>query len=1332
MDRVAALAAAASEEASSSSMLPDSVIDGRFEVNALAGAGGMGTVYRARDRSSGATVALKLLREADAHSAARFVHEAHVLSGLDHPHIVRYVTHGTAPSGQPYLVMEWLAGETLSERLLRGALRLEEALAVVRAAAGALGTAHARGIVHRDVKPSNLFLVDGSIERVKVLDFGIARLHAAATRLTQTGNVLGTPGYMAPEQARGDDARLDARADVFSLGCVLFECLTGLPAFHGQHVMALLAKLLMEEPPRLRELRPEMPAELDHLVARMLAKEPAARPGEGAAVAQLLDGIRDASGGATPADRSVAPITGDEKRLISIVAIQPVRERPSPLQETVPLNAVSLDALAQVRCVAAPLGARVEQLCDGTVVATVTGAGSATDVASLAARCALRIHATLPTGAWNVVLVTGRAEDTGRIPLGEVLERAASLFEAPSRAGRADGREERREGVQIDTITMALLDMRFDVLEQGGALWLLAEREVGEAARKLLGRPSPYVGRDRELRGLLQTVEGSFEDRQAAVALVTAAAGMGKSRLRHELQELLKRRYPAMDLGVGRGDSIGAGSAFAMLAGALRNALGIAAGEAAPAVREKLERAAGRLLAEADRSRVAAFLGELIGAPFPDDDRPLLRAARQSPALMAERIEQAYIDHARAVTDAQPMLVVLEDLHWGDAPSVRIFDRALRELCDRPFVVVAFARPEVHDLFPRLWMDRGRSEIQLRPLPARAAEHLVRSALGEAIEAQTVAAIVAQADGNAFYLEELIRAVAEGRAGALPETVLGMVEARLATLGSEERRLLRAASVFGEVCWTEGVRALSGAPTPGARKEEAWAELFEREILERRPTPCFASQETIAFRHALLREGAYAMLTDRDRRLGHRLAGEWLLQAGEQDPMVLAEHFERGGETARAAGFYLQAAVKARLAADVPAVLARARRGIACEPAGEVLAELHILLSELLFHLDDLAQSCAHALAALESSSPGSEHHGNALAIALLGAVYAGDRQAARDLLQRAPPADLPVDPRRVLVTWTPITFHAVLWEGMPDLARRYLHRIEQDVPPIAGDDHIAWAAIDMVRAWWCAHAERDAWGALQRCRTAKEHIEALGDRFHVMMVRLYAAQNELRLGAFELAEQAFDALLAVEHAPAYVALTALSFRIMGLLEQRRVTEAQEQAGTMLRRASASSGFSYTTQARLLLSECRLERGDLAGAEEEVRAVGDAARLVPCFQSVRLSLLAEIRLRQGRAAEAAALAREAFALERSTACLFVLRQEVVPALLAEALHESGEVEAAREVLREARAELLARADKIADPAYRRSFLEDIDAHVRTLALARAWLETRADGGGATR
>ncbi|WP_437677064.1 protein kinase domain-containing protein [Sorangium sp. So ce131] len=1303
-------------------MLAGSVIDGRFEVDTLAGAGGMGTVYRALDRASGATVALKLLRESDAQAAARFVHEARALAGLEHPHIVRYVTHGTAPSGEPYLVMEWLAGETLAERLERGALRLKEAIALVSTAAEALGAAHARGVVHRDIKPSNLFLVGGAVERVKVLDFGIARLQMAATRLTASGMTLGTPGYMAPEQARGQQELLDARADVFSLGCVLFECLTGVPAFHGQHAMALLAKLLLEEPPRVKELRPELPVALDELVFRMLAKEPSARPADGAAVARRLAELGELTGGgAGSADASVALSTGDERRLVSVVAVQPAPERPSALQDTVPLTAPPPGALAQVRRVAIPLGARVEQLCDGTVVATVTGAGSATDVAALAARCALRIRAALPEAAWRVALVTGRGEDTGSIELGEVLERAASLLAEGALGGRAHEPEEGRRGVQVDAVTRALLDVRFEVSEHGGALWLQAEREVGEQARKLLGKPSPYVGRDRELRGLLQVVEGSFEDGQAAVALVTAAAGMGKSRLRFELLEVLKRRYPAMDLGVSRGDSIGAGSAFAMLAGALRSALGIAAGEAVEARREKLEQAVGRLLAGAARARVTVFLAELIGAPFADEDQPLLRAARQSPGLMADRIQEAYVGYARAVTDAQPMLVVLEDLHWGDAPSVRILDRALRELRDRPFVVVAFARPEVHDLFPRLWGDLGCSELRLRPLPVRAAELLVRSALGEHVDARTVAALVAQADGNTFYLEELLRAVAEGREGALPETVLGMVEARLAALGDEERRLLRAASVFGEACWAGGVRALLGAPAPGEQEQDAWAALIEREILERRPTSRFAGEEEIAFRHALLREGAYAMLTGRDRGVGHKLAGEWLLRAGEQDPMVLAEHFERGGEAARAAEFYLRAAEKALLAADMPAVLARAQRGIACGPTGEVLASLHVILSNVLFFMEDRTQSYAHALAALDSASPGGLAHGRAMASALICAIHSSDRQAAHDLLRRGNAADLLLEPR--LVSWgTRSILLAMIWEGMPDLARRTMRRIEQDVAPVAREDHLVAAWVEAARACWCTHVERDPWGARQRNRAAAEHLEALGDGLNAWFMRMLEAGDEWMLGAFARAEEMHDRLLASQGALTFLSSGALLVRITVQLEQRRIAEAQEQAESLLRLASPRNDFFFIVHARLLLSECRLLQGDLAGAEGEVHAVGDPVRLAPFFRSVRLSLLAEIRLRQGQAAEAAALAREAYALERSTAPLFMPRQETAPVLLAEALHASGEVEAAREVLREARDALLARADKIPDPAYRRSFLENIAARARTLELARAWLE----------
>src|SRR5262249_12458140 len=156
--------------------------------------------------------------------------------------------------------MEWLEGEDLKQRIVREPLAIEECIALARRVADALGEAHAQGVIHRDIKPSNLFLVDGDIERLKVIDFGLARDKDATGSQSETraGMVIGTLGYMAPEQARGSLA-VDARADVFSLGCVLYECLTGQPAFAGEHLMAVLAKILLEEARRVSDLREDTP-----------------------------------------------------------------------------------------------------------------------------------------------------------------------------------------------------------------------------------------------------------------------------------------------------------------------------------------------------------------------------------------------------------------------------------------------------------------------------------------------------------------------------------------------------------------------------------------------------------------------------------------------------------------------------------------------------------------------------------------------------------------------------------------------------------------------------------------------------------------------------------------------------------------------------------------------------------------------------------------------------------------------------------------------------------------------------------------------------------------
>ncbi len=188
---------------------------------------------------------------------------------------------------------------------------------------------------------------------------------------------------------------------------------------------------------------------------------------------------------------------------------------------------------------------------------------------------------------------------------------------------------------------------------------------------------------------------------------------------------------------------------------------------------------------------------------------------------MSEQMRKAWLDFLQAETAAHPVVLVLEDLHWGDFGTVRFIDAALRDRSDRPWMVLALARPEVHEVFPKLWAERQNvQEIRLKELGRKAGERLVRQVLGDSVGPETIERLVQQAEGNAFYLEELIRAVAgggkegkdgkEGKEQALPETVLAMVETRLGRLPLEARRVLRAASVFGEVCWEGGVNVLLG------------------------------------------------------------------------------------------------------------------------------------------------------------------------------------------------------------------------------------------------------------------------------------------------------------------------------------------------------------------------------------------------------------------------------------------------------------------------------------------------------------------------------------------
>jgi len=238
----------------------------------------MGQVFLAEDQTLERRVAIKMIAaplaaQSGAHS--RFLREARAMAGIEHPHVVRVYAFGEV-DGQPYIVMEYVEGETLAERLTRATrLAVEDALRIAREVAQALAAAWSRGIVHRDVKPANILL--DCEDHVKVADFGLARPpRSEDSEATGAGMVVGTPHYISPEQARGD--KTDFRSDVYSLGIVLYEMLGGRKPFTGGSPMEVMARHVTDPLPSIRETRPDVPSNVATLVEAMTAKSPGARP----------------------------------------------------------------------------------------------------------------------------------------------------------------------------------------------------------------------------------------------------------------------------------------------------------------------------------------------------------------------------------------------------------------------------------------------------------------------------------------------------------------------------------------------------------------------------------------------------------------------------------------------------------------------------------------------------------------------------------------------------------------------------------------------------------------------------------------------------------------------------------------------------------------------------------------------------------------------------------------------------------------------------------------------------------------------------------------------
>ncbi len=889
----------------------DRLLAGRFRVEREVGRGGVGIVYKARDAKSGEDVALKVIAIAgvDAGEEARFQREGRVLSGLSHPAIVRLVDFGQLDEGHPYVAMEWLEGEDVAQRLRRAPLTLVQCLGIGAMMADALASAHAAGVIHRDVKPSNIFLVGSARENppdgafvAKLVDFGVAAAEDA--KLTRTGAIVGTPAYMAPEQARGDGEVMTS-VDLYALGASLFEMIAGRPPHVGPTPIAILARLVTTPAPRLSDVVADVPLVLDDLMASLLATAPEERPASAAQVAVQLREValqvETTTGRLRKVVLSDVPPTSVSSANIALNGAPSVRAGgtrivTSILATQVPKGPARAELLEHLRA----HGAEATELGGDAIVAHLGATKALGDEATRAIDLASR----LAQARAGVGVATGRTRvDRSSRASGEVVDRAAAL-----------SRDARRGQVLVDTTTTELARGRFEFMIRGDGSAIVGEamqnkREVVSGA--------PFTGREAELAQVVGAFERAVEDATPIIVSVLAAPGMGKTRLRREAISRISSHSSSPRVILVRCESF-----------AKNHALGVVADIARDLVRVDK----GCSFADA-RAAVDAFATE-NEAQLSSGGRDLVARLIANEALSEANDAQdardavwiALTDIAVAATRSAPLVLTIEDAQWSDDESLVWVDHLLARAGGRRLCVFTLLRPTPRD--GRGWFEgRDHVQVELRPLSRKTVRAIARAMLGDRLSGeageQVAEMIAVQAGGSPLFAEELARLAAHGRDATSAPTIEAAIQVNLDALDENARAAASLLAVFGQRGWDAGLAALGVAGAADTMRALGTSELIVEQASSR-----FKDTREWAFKHALIREVAYTALGEGPMREAHAKAGRWLAKMGEDDSTV-ARHLELGKECTLAAAYLEKAARRALATHALGDAVALAERALA-------------------------------------------------------------------------------------------------------------------------------------------------------------------------------------------------------------------------------------------------------------------------------------------------------------------------------------------------------------------------------------------------------------------
>jgi eukaryotic-like serine/threonine-protein kinase len=1276
-----------------------SLLAGRFIIEREVGRGGVGIVYRAKDEVTGEPVALKViaLPGVDAGEEARFRREGRVLAGLRHPGIVQVVAFGQLDDGQPYIAMEWLEGEDIVQRQRRSRLPLIACVFAAADIADALAAAHAAGIVHRDVKPSNVFLVGSSAAsgddfRVKLVDFGVAAAEDA--KLTRTGAIVGTPAYMAPEQARGD-GEVDGRADLYALGATLFEMITGRPPHVGPTPIAILARLVTTHAPRLSEVFINAPQRLDEIMARLLATAPADRPASATEVARELREIAlelqgDGAGGMTrgfaaaeiPTGGSTTDKSGGTRLVTTIVATR------------VPKGAVRARLLTHLRA----RGADATELGGDAIVCHLGVRKTVGDEAMTALDLGLRVARINAT----VGVATGRTRIDRTRPTGDVVDRAAAL-----------ARDASRGQVLADTTTTELTRGRYEMQLRGDGSAI-----VGTALRgkKDIAGGVPFVGREAELAQIVAGFERCVDDRTPILVTITGAPGMGKTRLRREALSRIGSHASTPRVLFARSESFSKSHALGVVADVARGLTGVAKG--AP-------------LQEAfDATDVLIAISEV----------PCSHAARELIARLVANEALPEVDDTRGARDAlwlvltdmivgmtrhHPLVVVLEDVQWADVESLSWVDHLLARSAGSPVFVLAAARPAFWREEAARFEGRDHVRLELRPLSRKQSRSIAASILGERATGERgeamVDSIAQQSAGLPLFAEELARISAAGRNAADAPTIEAAMQVHLDALDDFGRDAAAKLAVFGQAGWDVGLESIGVPHAP-----EVLRELAAAEILVEQAHTHFANTREFAFKHELMREVAYSSLGEEQLREYHRRAGQWLAKVGEDDAIV-ARHLELGGDGVAAAQYLEKAARRALAAHALGESVALAEKALAFAEDKPTQFARAQLLDEAWNRLDARAGERDTAVRAMQEAiyDKASEVRAAGARVRYEDACGGGADTSSRldEVRLAAQDAKLPDEEARCAAALAARYAYAGELDAAQRVADGLLVLAQRHNIPVAAVD--AWQTLAVVR-----QTRGEVGAALEARRSAAETARGAALKTREATLTINVGFALTTVGARAEARTAIENGIAIgqaigspgveRHGKMILLCWAATFGTDASLEGP-LTETRAAADAAL----AGSWVPHDRAALGVLFYRGMEKLRAAGGELDARTLlrlatqGYRATKMLDVLPVARGLWGEAERRCGDAERARSLASEAAALldEGSPS---LLNEAPVYLALHDACVDLGRLEEARSAIARGVPRLVTRMKGLAGTPYARAFLTLLAPNAGLLAAAEAY------------